>query len=230
MATSRGSSIFTGGNWSARRKPVMLGRAKLDNILLTFDQGKFNLITTRSRNRTIVTVVRDTCTSTVPPALRMLTLGCFTRVNQAQTQARGGSHKENKQNNLVRIRTLTVGNMADNDIAALLVAWLTLYILRRRRKTRLRMRARLRDIIFGERNKEIITILCIHLAKLNLSFDALEVWRKFVTEPDTYEQLRRPSHEKFISVYSAILLFVSYTLALASPRFTRQKAVKQAVE
>ena len=29
----------------------------------------FNQITTRSRNRTQVTVVRDTCTSTVPPAL-----------------------------------------------------------------------------------------------------------------------------------------------------------------
>ena len=88
-------------------------------------------------------------------------------MNQVQTQARGRSHKENKQNNLVRIRTLTVSNMVDDDIAALLVAWLTLYILRRRRKTRLTMRARLRDIIFGERNKEVITILCIHLAKLS---------------------------------------------------------------
>ena len=45
----------------------MLGRDKLDNTLLTCDQGNFNQITVRSRNRTLVTVVRDTCTTTVPP-------------------------------------------------------------------------------------------------------------------------------------------------------------------
>ena len=45
----------------------MLGRVKLDNILFTRDQGNFNRITVRSRNRTLVTVVRDTCTTTVPP-------------------------------------------------------------------------------------------------------------------------------------------------------------------
>ena len=43
------------------------GRVKLDNTLLTCDQGNFNQITARSRNRTLVTVVRDMCTTTVPP-------------------------------------------------------------------------------------------------------------------------------------------------------------------
>ena len=46
----------------------MLGRVKLNNTLLTCDQGNFNQITARGRNRTLVTVVRDTCTTTVPPA------------------------------------------------------------------------------------------------------------------------------------------------------------------
>ena len=46
----------------------MLGRGKLDNILLTCDQGSLNQITARSGNRTPVTVVRDTCTTNVPPA------------------------------------------------------------------------------------------------------------------------------------------------------------------
>ena len=41
---------------------------KQDNTVLTYDQGNFNQITTRSRNRTLVTIVRDTCTATVPPA------------------------------------------------------------------------------------------------------------------------------------------------------------------
>ena len=36
--------------------------------LLTCDQGNFNHVTARSRNRTIVTVVRDTCTTTVASA------------------------------------------------------------------------------------------------------------------------------------------------------------------
>ena len=43
----------------------MLGRVKLDNTLLTRDQGNFNQITARIRNRTLVTVVRDTCTTAV---------------------------------------------------------------------------------------------------------------------------------------------------------------------
>ena len=47
---------------------MMLDRVKLDNTLLTCDQGNFNQITARSWNRTQVTVVRDTCTTTVPPA------------------------------------------------------------------------------------------------------------------------------------------------------------------
>ena len=46
----------------------MLGRVKLGNTLLTCDQGNFNQITARSRNRTLVTVVRDMYTTTVPPA------------------------------------------------------------------------------------------------------------------------------------------------------------------
>ena len=47
----------------------MLGRVKVNNTLPTCDQGNFNQITARSRNRTQVTVVRDTCTTTVSPAL-----------------------------------------------------------------------------------------------------------------------------------------------------------------
>ena len=43
----------------------MLGRLKLDNAFLTLDQGNFNQITTQSRNRTLVTVVRDMCTIAV---------------------------------------------------------------------------------------------------------------------------------------------------------------------
>ena len=60
------SSVTTGGNRSTRRKPAMLGRVKLDNSLVTCDQGN-NQITAWSLNRTLVTVVRDACTTTVPP-------------------------------------------------------------------------------------------------------------------------------------------------------------------
>ena len=64
-----GSSVSTGGNRSNRKEPAMLGRVKLDNTLLTCDQGNFNQITARSQNQTLVIVVRDTCTITVTPAL-----------------------------------------------------------------------------------------------------------------------------------------------------------------
>ena len=66
--------LFKTGNRSTWRKPAMLGRFKLDNALLTCDQGNFNLITARSRNRTLVTVVRGTCTTTVPPATHKLVI------------------------------------------------------------------------------------------------------------------------------------------------------------
>ena len=46
---------------------MMFGRVQLDNTVLTCDQCNFNQITARSRNRVLVTVVRDTCTTTVPP-------------------------------------------------------------------------------------------------------------------------------------------------------------------
>ena len=48
----------------------MLGRVKLDKTLLICDHGHFNQITARSHNRTLFTVVRDTSTTTVPPAPR----------------------------------------------------------------------------------------------------------------------------------------------------------------
>ena len=64
--TPHGSSVTTEGNRVFQRKPAMLGRVKLDNTLLTCDQGNFNRITARSRNWTLVTTVRDTCTTTVP--------------------------------------------------------------------------------------------------------------------------------------------------------------------
>ena len=62
------TGLMTGGNRSTWRKPAMLGRVKLGNTLLTCDQGNFNQITARGRNRTLVTAVKDTCTTTVPPA------------------------------------------------------------------------------------------------------------------------------------------------------------------
>ena len=40
----------------------------MDNALLTCDQDNFNQITAQSRNQTLVTAVRNTCTTTVPPA------------------------------------------------------------------------------------------------------------------------------------------------------------------
>ena len=46
----------------------MFGRVKLDNTLLTCDKDNFNQVTARSRKRTLVTVVRDMCTTTVSPA------------------------------------------------------------------------------------------------------------------------------------------------------------------
>ena len=66
-ATPHRSSVTTGGNRITRRKPATLGRVKLENTLLTCDKGNFNQIAALSRNRTLVTVVRDTCTTTVPP-------------------------------------------------------------------------------------------------------------------------------------------------------------------
>ena len=45
----------------------MLGRVKLDNTLLTCDKGNFNQMTAQSRNRTLVTMVSDTCTTIVAP-------------------------------------------------------------------------------------------------------------------------------------------------------------------
>ena len=41
--------------------------------LLTYDQSNFNQITAWSRKKTLVTVVRDTCTTTEPPAPHQLT-------------------------------------------------------------------------------------------------------------------------------------------------------------
>ena len=38
----------------------MLGRVKLDNTLLTCDQGNFSQIPARSQNRTLAVEVRDT--------------------------------------------------------------------------------------------------------------------------------------------------------------------------
>ena len=69
-AIHHGSSVTTGGNRSIRRKPAMLSRVKLDNTILTCDQGNFHQKTARSRNSTLVTEVRDTCTTTDPPAPR----------------------------------------------------------------------------------------------------------------------------------------------------------------
>ena len=78
-----GSSVTERGNRGIRRKRAMLGRDKLDNILLTCDRDNFNQITAWSRNRTLVTVVRDTCTTTVPPASQ----ACFNRLVTAYVRS-----------------------------------------------------------------------------------------------------------------------------------------------
>ena len=70
-ANPHGSSVTAGGIRNTRRKPAMLGRVTLDNTLLTCDKGNFNQITAGSRNRILVTVVRDTCTTTLPQAPRL---------------------------------------------------------------------------------------------------------------------------------------------------------------
>ena len=46
---------------------MVLGGVKLDNTLLTCDQGNFNQMIAWSRNGTLVTVLRDTCTTTLLP-------------------------------------------------------------------------------------------------------------------------------------------------------------------
>ena len=65
---------------SARGKPAMLGRVKQDNTLLTCDQGNFSQITARSRNRTLVTKAKDTCTTTVLAAPLVPRGICFRKV------------------------------------------------------------------------------------------------------------------------------------------------------
>ena len=103
-ATPHGSSVTTGGNRSTRRKPAMLGRVKLDNTLLTCDQGNFNQITARSRNRALVTVVRHvhyhcaTSTSAVEgpvggPAMFKSLHGCvWQRGSRVKTQMASCRH------------------------------------------------------------------------------------------------------------------------------------------
>ena len=58
----------TGGNWSTQRKSVMLAGVKLYNILLTCDKGRFHQITAWSQDQTLLTVMGDRYTTTVPPA------------------------------------------------------------------------------------------------------------------------------------------------------------------
>ena len=58
----------------------MFGRVKLDNTLLTCDQGNLNQITAWSLNQTLVTVVRDTCTVTVPSTPQLICLMCSTEL------------------------------------------------------------------------------------------------------------------------------------------------------
>ena len=53
MTIPCGSSVTTEGNRNTRRKPAMLGRVKLDNTVLSCDQGNFSLTTARRRNRTV---------------------------------------------------------------------------------------------------------------------------------------------------------------------------------
>ena len=57
----------------------MLGRVKLDNTLPACDQGNFTQITALNRNRALVSVVRDMCTTTVPPAPHFTFHGLFNK-------------------------------------------------------------------------------------------------------------------------------------------------------
>ena len=49
----------------------MFDEVKLNNTLLTRDQSNFGEITAWCRSRTLITVVRHTCTTTVLPATRL---------------------------------------------------------------------------------------------------------------------------------------------------------------
>ena len=60
----------------------MLGRDKFNKTLLRCGQDNFNQITAWIRGRTLVTVMRDTCTATVPPAppdviINSMTVGMY---------------------------------------------------------------------------------------------------------------------------------------------------------
>ena len=64
--TPHGFSVTTEGYQTTHRKPAMLGRVKLSKVLLTCDQSYFNQITALSRIQTLVTMMTDTCTATMP--------------------------------------------------------------------------------------------------------------------------------------------------------------------
>ena len=82
-ATLDGSSDTTGENRSIRRKSAVFGRDKLNNTLLTCHRRNFNQITELSRNRTLVAMVKETCTTTVQPASRF----AFVKHGQIKTLA-----------------------------------------------------------------------------------------------------------------------------------------------
>ena len=60
----------------------MLGTVKLDNTLPLSDQRNVNQITAQSRNPTVVTVVRDTCATIMPPARAKKTSFVIINVSQ----------------------------------------------------------------------------------------------------------------------------------------------------
>ena len=70
----------------------MLGRVKLDNTRLTCDQGNFNHITARSRNRIQFTEVSDACDTTVPPTPHRIKLTFVFNAYQEDCKARAVGH------------------------------------------------------------------------------------------------------------------------------------------
>lgn len=65
--TPHGCSVTAVGNRRIPKKPAMFSTVKQDNTILTCDKGSFNQIRARGWNRTLVKLVRDSCTTTLPP-------------------------------------------------------------------------------------------------------------------------------------------------------------------
>ena len=75
----------------------MLGRDTLESTLLTCDQDNFDQITARSWNRTLVSVVRDTCNTTGLPTPHITTSYSIVKLKE---QRRNQKKTNNKMKNI----------------------------------------------------------------------------------------------------------------------------------